>query len=111
AVAVHAPWRQSIATSSRLAVQRFRKLLRFVAVAGTAVDLGQRRGVRQFLAFQIGVAGSALQRAVDGTGELLLVHEERHGPPTALGGQRLIAMACQAVIAGGSLRGPALRQK
>src|SRR5271157_5994833 len=51
-------------------------LLRFVAVAGAAVDLRQWRGVRQFLAVQIGVAGGALQRAVNGSGELFLVHEK-----------------------------------
>src|SRR5208337_5217005 len=86
-------------------------LLRFVAVAGAAVDLRQWRGVRQFLAVQIGVAGGALQRAVNGTGKLLLVHEERYGSPAALGGQRLIAMAGQAVITRWSRRGPASRQQ
>ncbi len=100
AVTGHAARRQGVATSDRSAMQRFCIELGLVAVAGAAVHLGQRRGVREVFAVQVGVAVGALQRAVNGTGELLLVHEQRNRPPAALGGQRLVTMTRQAVVAG-----------
>ena len=65
------PWQDAQVGASgspaphRLAVERGRVLLRLGVVAGSAVDLRERRLVRQLLALEVGVAADALQAAVD----------------------------------------------
>jgi hypothetical protein len=100
AVAVDAARRQRVSTRHRAPVQRLRVLFGFFAVAGAAVHPLQRHFVRQVFAFQVGVAVRAPERAVNGSFELLGFHVERDRAPSALGGERLVAVAGQAGFVG-----------
>lgn len=107
AVAIHAMGRERIAPGNRFPVQRIGVLLVFITVAGTALNLGQRRFVGQVFAFEVGVAGSAGKSRVNGGSEFFAVHVTRDRAPVAGGGQGFVTVAGEAIIVGnaGSRRG------
>ncbi len=80
-----------------LAVERSGVKVRLVLMAGAAVDRLEFFVVREFLAFEVGVARHAGQRAVDRPGKELLVDEDGDCFSVAGAGEGFVLMTPQAV--------------
>ena len=88
---------QGIAPRNCFPMKRLLVQLLLRRMACAAINAGKLFIMRKVLLQEIGMAGCAVQRRVDGSSELILINKYGDGLPIAFAGQCLIAMTGETV--------------